>query len=121
MPNVTPLGNTTFLVTGGRTEDGAAYLYDYLTSLFTETDSMHEPRAFGSAVRLASGDVLVTGGGTTDHTGLDASPYPVTATAEIYELKNKQFRLTRSMRTARDGHTSTLLGDRTVLIVGGEG
>jgi len=79
-----------------------------LSGTWEEVGSMGTDRSlFFSAVPLLNGDVLITGG-TSD-----------LATAEIYDSGSKQFTPTGSMAGARMQHTSTVLEDGRVLIVGG--
>jgi hypothetical protein len=74
---------------------------------FTATGSPAFGHAFGAAVRLGDGRVLVTGGAGV----LDS--------AEIYDPETGQFHLTSNMTAARWSHTATLLQDGRVLIAGG--
>ncbi|MGA8598003.1 MAG: Ig-like domain repeat protein [Bryobacteraceae bacterium] len=67
-----------------------------------------------TATLLNTGNILIAGGMT------EISPSrEVTAAAELYQPASFSFAPTRSLATARAGHTATLLPDGKVLIVGG--
>jgi hypothetical protein len=67
-----------------------------------------------SAVLLANGDVLISGGASINGT-VDV------ANAAVYNFAQRAFAPVGSMLNARAGHTSTLLQDGQVLIAGGAG
>ena len=70
---------------------------------------MHYGRISHTATLLNDGRVLIAGGRGDN----------LTATAELYDPKTKQFILTGSLLTARYKHTAGLLPDGRVLIAGG--
>jgi hypothetical protein len=121
----TSLADGKVLVTGGWGVLGGGYfttlataeVYDPVTSAFTQTGSMVQPRISSAAVRLVSGRVLVVGGWGPVNNG----PYTALASAEIYDPATGAFSRTGDMATARSDMTATLLPDGTVLVVGGAG
>jgi len=117
----TLLQNGKVLVVGGAYEyDGAiavpnAEIYDPETDTFIATTAI-EARANHTATLLSGSRILIAGGYTDD------GPYTggsVLRTAAIYDVTTGEFQSTGSMISARDLHTSTLLADGTVLVVGG--
>jgi hypothetical protein len=70
---------------------------------------MHYGRVAHTATLLSNARVLIAGGRGDN----------VTATAEIYDPKTKQFVLTGGLQVARYKHTAGLLPDGRVLIAGG--
>ena len=74
---------------------------------FASITPMHSARAFGAAVALPDGTVLVAGGGVTD--GLFS--------AELYDGQKRSW-TPSEMTTARSGNTATLLTAGQVLVVG---
>ena len=135
------------LITGGyncgnaETEGlwASAELFDPQTATFSPTGSMAAPRAGHTATLLADGRVLITGGSTgapppvafqvvfasyqggSDPSGHLAAVagYNMLASAEVYDPTTGTFTPTGSMSRWRDVHTSTLLQDGRVLVVGG--
>jgi WD40 repeat protein len=91
------------VLAGGRTNG--------LKSIMT----MHEMRASHTATLLPNGKVLIVGGfkkvRTYDQVYFNS--------AELYDPQTNTFGTTGKLNVARCGHTATLLGDGTVLIVGG--
>lgn len=112
----TLLRNGRVLIAGG--DDGVstigtsqAELYDPVANLFTAIPTpLTAPRTGHAAVRLANGDVLITGG--ADSTG-DLN------TAEVYDPALNTFRATGQMTTRRVHHTATALAHGLVLVAGG--
>lgn len=95
-----------------------AEIFDPATGAFIATGDMCAdgaclPRAFGQAVLLRDGRVLITGG--VDETG------NATATAILFDSKTNEWKPAPSMARARHGHTATLLDSASgaVVIVGG--
>jgi hypothetical protein len=97
----------------------SAEIYDPTTGKFGVTGSMHTAREKATATLLADGRVLIAGGdqGVCGACGV----FNVLASAEIYDPATGKFSTTRSMTTARTGHTATALADGRVLIAGGSG
>src|SRR5438552_3762690 len=80
---------------------------------WTSTGDMGQSRAGAASALTADGWVLITG-------GLDAAG-AVSLTAERYSPEGGRFLPTPPMLTPRANHTSTLLPDGRVLVVGGVG
>ena len=76
---------------------------------------MSVPRARHTATLLATGDVLVTGGGTTFHG--DAGK--VTSNVEIYTPRTNSWRVAAPMSIPRYTHEAALMADGRVLVAGG--
>jgi hypothetical protein len=81
---------------------------------WTLTGPMQSVRYGHTATLLPNGQVLVTGGSTTF-----ASPLHPLASAELYNPASQSFSPTDDMRSARLGHTATLLPNGRVLVTGG--
>lgn len=82
----------------------------------TSLSTMTIPRAGHADVRLANGQVLITG-------GFSASifPSPALNTAELYDPTTNTFTaLTGKMVSTRTNHSATLLPDGKVLLAGGQ-
>jgi len=75
-------------------------------------------RSSHSATLLADGRVLVAGGSTVSSAG--AKGYVNNTSAEIYDPAANTWTATPPMSAARSHHTTTLLPDGKVLVVGGE-
>ncbi len=96
----------------------SAELYHYdpttATGTWSATGSLNTPRSAHTATRLNSGEVLVVGGWTTG--GL-------TDSAELYSYdpatRTGTWRPTGSLKTARSGHTATVLPSGEVLVWSG--
>ena len=89
----------------------SAELYDPATDRFTRI-AMISPRARATATTLQDGRVLVTGGARTeDRVGQRST--------EIFDPAAMKFTSAGDMKDGRIAHSATLLGDGTVLIVGG--
>ncbi|WP_309895643.1 kelch repeat-containing protein [Archangium sp.] len=116
----TLLANGRVLVTGGLTDDGdeclgsnclaSAEVYDPHSGTWSTTGSMTRSRGFHSAVRLADGRVLVSGG------DLDG---PSSAHAELYDPASGTWTATGDMRSSRRRHSLTPLPNGQILAVGG--
>lgn len=121
-------GHTTTLLPDGRvliaggidySADGSpifssAELYDADKGTWSATGSMAESRFKHTAVLLASGEVLVAGGTSTEPSNDRAL-----ASAEIYNPVAGTWRTVGSMTTGRELVQSLLLPDGKVLAVGG--
>ncbi|WP_260602581.1 kelch repeat-containing protein [Variovorax sp. MHTC-1] len=81
---------------------------------FQPTGSMVLGRSAATATLLSDGRVLIVGG-YVGPGGFD----PPTRTAELYDPSTGQWKLTGSMRDAREFHTATLLPNGKVLVAGG--
>lgn len=99
----------------GRGCTDSAEIYDPATGKFTLIAKMTALRGRPEATMLANGDVLVTGG--ADHPNSSGG----TASAELFRSATQTFEPLPAMHAARISHTSTLLRDGRVLIVGGRG
>lgn len=77
---------------------------------FAPVTPMHTARAYGAAVTLADGTVLVAGGGVVTREPFDA---------ELYD-DQKQTWTGSVMTTGRTGNTATLLPTGQVLVIGGD-
>jgi hypothetical protein len=115
------LSDDTVLVIGG--EDfidavwigGAVYVPSAGTSVGATTGAPADSaRTTPGAVRLQNGRVLVVGGYA--YTDTNAGP---TASAELYDPTSRAWSSTGAMSTPRAFHTTTLLADGRVLVVGG--
>ena len=73
---------------------------------FTSTGNMSHGRADTTATLLASGRIVIAGGGYL-------------ASAESYEPATGTFATTGAMMTDRDSHTTTLLANGKLLVTGG--
>jgi hypothetical protein len=103
------------LIAGGGSDTwlavSATTTYDPTGNLFTQTAMMQVPRTAATACLLPSGQVLIVG-------GYDDGKQ-VNATAEIYDPAGGDFKL-MTLADARVHNTTTVLGDGSVLIVGGQ-
>jgi hypothetical protein len=114
----TPLQNGMIMVAGGINSAGTVEktveLYDPVTNKWTSTGDMKTARRGHAATLLRDGRVLVTGGydGTVATTALNK--------AETYDPATGVWtNTTGTLLQARRWHTSTLLNNDKVLIVGG--
>ncbi|MCC6626255.1 MAG: hypothetical protein IT340_02515 [Chloroflexi bacterium] len=117
----TLLPNGKVLVAGGfngrESQLAGAEIYDPETKTWTQTCSLNVRRERHTATLLHSGKVLVTGGQT--NTGASV------ASAELYDpaaacpSPSMTWTMTGSMTDAREKHTTTLLPDGRVLVIGG--
>jgi hypothetical protein len=103
------------LVVGGTTSSRTAEILDPRTLKWGVAVSIRVARLLASATLLRSGRVAVIGG--LANTG-PPTPAP-TASVEIYDPATDVWSRGPSLRTARMGHTATLLKDGGVLVVGG--
>jgi hypothetical protein len=113
------------LIAGGECPSGSiqqAELYDSNTESFRSSGAMTTTRAFHTATPLADGRVLIAGGQKhvkDAHSAIVVETIFL-ATAEIYDPRSERFSPTGDMSVGRFGHTSTLLTNGEVLIVGGQ-
>jgi len=118
----TRLADGRILVSGGVNNDNqggiaTAELYDPSTNLWAPTGSMAAPRETDEAgghpavLLPATGDILAIGG-SNNLSG-------ILNTAERYRPGTGIWSATPALDAARQGHTATLLGDGTVLVVSG--
>lgn len=82
----------------------------------TELSNLLEQRASHTATLLPNGKVLIAGGFKK---GPDGYSQLYFRSAELYDPATKKFSFTGAMRTARCGHTATLLSNGKVLLTGG--
>jgi N-acetylneuraminic acid mutarotase len=116
----TLLQNGEVLVVGGMNDTnsdlGTAEVYNPATGTWAATGSMAStPGAGATATLLPNGTVLVAGGCCTPAAGPGAL-----ASAQIYNPATNAWTATGSMSTGRYYATATLLGNGTVLVVGGD-
>jgi hypothetical protein len=111
----TLLADGSVLVAGGA-DQATVEIFSPGTGSFASSVAMSAGRHGHAAVALPDGRVLVTGGW-----GGPRGAVTRFDTAEIFDPAAKSFVPTGSMKTARSGHTATLLADGRVLIVGGRG
>jgi hypothetical protein len=93
---------------------GVAELYDPSSEAFSSI-KMADLRRWPSATLLPDGTLLISGGGNSDTSWWTFA----TNGAEIYDPAAHTFSVTGSMAANRERHTSTVLGDGTVLVAGG--
>lgn len=106
----TLLEDGTVLIAG---TDVTSELFSNATGTFGLVGSLLTP-GFGAAATLRNdGTVLVAGGRAGRLVSVSH------ATAELFAPESEGFTATGSLITPRDGHTSTLLADGTVLVTGG--
>ena len=120
----TLLANGHVLIVGGSDLKGnyqmAAETYDPVTSTFTQNVPGYTARSGHTATLLADGRVLVVGGKNVAGTLGSAFLYDPTANAiTVVQGSTPGPAGPNAMKTARYGHTATLLADGRVLIVGG--
>ena len=111
------LGTGKILFMGGENINGVsinnAELYNPSTGKFTATGNMTATRVEHTAVLLANGKVLVSGGNNQTVNG--ATPL---ASTELYNPATGKWSATGSMSNARAGHTSTVLHNGKVVNAG---
>ena len=118
----TRLQDDSVLIVGGQDSlkiaaetHSSAELFEPGTGAFSQTGSLSIPRYGHNATLLSDGTVLITGGYATDA----AYKKVAVASAELYDPSAREFSPLPDMHFARAGHTSTVLADGEVLIVGG--
>jgi N-acetylneuraminic acid mutarotase len=116
-PSVTLLASGKVLAAGGYDGDDSggpgvarlAALYDPASGAWSPAASMISYRYGHTATLLASGKVLVVGGGSGDDL----------KTAELYDPVRNTWSPAGSLSTVRSYHTATLLANGKVLVAGG--
>jgi len=112
----TLLNDGKVLVIGGKFGGyylSSAEIYDPVTGSWSRVANLSTGRANHASSVLPSGDVLVTGGGNSSN-----GAAPSVSTVEIYDVDLDAF-ITLVASTQRQSHTSTVLPDGSVVIVGG--
>ena len=107
--SLTLLADGRVLASGGgpsTTRLRSAELYDPSDGTWTVVDDMFAPRAYGSAVRLRDGQVLVSGGSGDRR-------------SELFDPATKTWAATGEMVEARSQHAAILLPSGEVLAAGG--
>ncbi len=123
MHTATLLGDGRVLIAGGTPgsiwEDGieTAELYDPSTGQFTDAGTSVYAYAYSGGTLLSDGRVLLTGG------AIAGEQYTVLSNehAHIYNPATLGFAAVGPMAEGRSRHTSTLLPNHEVLLVGGDG
>jgi len=100
--------------TGNSSGGASAELYDPGSGTWAATGSMTAARVDFTATLLRDGTVLVAGGCCAP-----GSYFASFSSAEIYNPATGTWTATGGMASGRAGQTATLLGDGTVLVVGG--
>lgn len=103
----------TFLVWPNGSYGNSAELYDPATGEWAFTGGMNSGRAYHTAALLLDGRVLVAGGKVCKPC------FSSHSSVELYDPVSGTWTNTTSMSFGHSGHTSTLLPDGRVLIVGG--
>lgn len=119
----TLLSDGRVLVVGGRGTDSLSTLasceiYAPKKNAWSPCAPLTIARSHHAATLLPDGRVLVSGGTTHESVG-DQNRFVALASAEVYEPSKNRWISIAPMNDARNGHTATLLGDGTVLVVGG--
>lgn len=115
----TLLRNGKVLVAGGCTNadcsagTATAEIYDPITGVWRSAGKMSTLRYFFHATPLQDGNVLVEGGCNQGNCGT------VTASAELFNPRTRQWTSTGSMHIGRDYHTATMLNDGKIMVTGG--
>ena len=113
-PLATPLPGGAVLIAGGHLVQALASIesYDPNAGTFSSHSTfLNVTRSGHATTQLADGRLLLTG-------GRDAGS-DVNSSAEIFNPATGNFSLTGSLIQGRYGHTATLLGHGSVLVVGG--
>ena len=121
----TLLPNGKVLVAGGTGDHGgqpinsgqlsSAEIYDPASGIWSSTGAMVTNRAGHSATLLASGQVLVAGGGGF----VSQYSWYVLSSAELYDPVSGRWSATGEMSLQRSSHTATLLSHGLVLVTAG--
>jgi hypothetical protein len=110
-----PNGRVLIVSGGGGGYGGAAggEIYDPATQTFVPVPGVDTNKCSASATSLADGRVLIAGGTICSYS------YTMLDTAEIYDPATGQSTPTGKLVAPQAGHTTTLLPDGRVLLVGG--
>ena len=118
----TMLQDGTILIVGGTSSLdlsaetlASAEIFSPIAGGFTPTGDLANARFGHEATLLVDGTVLITGGYTEDADGNRRA----TLSAELYDPHLGEFILAPDMNVPRVGHTTTLLEDGSVLLIGG--
>jgi hypothetical protein len=117
----TSLADGRVLIVGGSGHAGLARLaevYDPDTGTFTAAGEILVARTGHTATSLPDGRVLVIGGLTDVGDPEDGLTQP-TPVAELWDPATASFTAAGELLAGRLGHTATLLGDGTVIVIGG--
>ena len=109
--SVTRLANGELLIAGGFGNLDTAATYDADSGQWTDTTNMVSGHQFQSVVPLLTRDALLTGGPNND--------FVPQALAERYDSEERTWSALPNLSIPRDEHSSTLLENGEVLIVGG--
>ena len=93
----------------------SAEIFDPLSRSFSQTGSLNVARELATATTLQDGRVLITGGNGSSDYGVARA----LSSSEIYDPRSGTFSPAPSTSAIHPQHTATLLGDGTVLVVGG--
>src|SRR4051812_36893209 len=119
------LGDGHVLVAGGYdgnpfgTYENSAEVFDPTTNTWSSTDPLPIGVSHASAVTLADGNVLVTGGYASSEDP-PADIYQNVALAEVYDEVSGHWTAVQPMLAHRSFHSSVLLADGRVLVAGGQ-
>lgn len=97
-----------------------ADLFDPKTSTFRASGSLNYPRTKHTATLLKDGRVLIEGGQLIDpDKNLNQQIFKFADHSEIYNPKTEKFEIGPKLNVPRNEHSSILLNDGNVLILGG--
>jgi N-acetylneuraminic acid mutarotase len=115
--SLTKLDNGTFLISGGENESdilSEVLIYDPKSNSISVASPLSESRSYHQSTLLLDGKVLITGGYQKNFD----SRIPISS-AEVFEPSSSSWSSVAPMNVARVNHSSTLLNDGRVLVVGG--
>ena len=119
MHTATLLKSGKVLVVGGETSNSysaTAEIFDPATGIWTPTASMVQPRLWHTATLLNDGKVLIVGG----QNGRNYNGYTVAWLSELYNPETAIWSSTPTQGPQTFSHTSNLMPDGRVLILGGD-
>jgi hypothetical protein len=102
---------------GWHTTLSSAEIYDPVSNRFSDTAPLVAGQEGFTASALPDGTVLVAGGFSARAPNWLSASY--STLTELYHFDNAQWTAAGDLRTARAGHTATVLADGSVLVVGG--